>query len=397
MGRSGWVAWGLLLGALACGGGEGAASGEDALPEDSAGPWSQEAVLSYSKQYAVGTPQSVGLDEGGNLWLLDGARIGVLRPGDAKPTWTERVGQAAHGFGEDQLATASSVICGGAAGRAYVGYLARDLAQPRREDLNDPVFLQGDLDAVRLQPDGRVALEKHLALRNTNDPHFDEDRSVLTCTRVTRGPFRGELYLGTNHGVTRVRGLDFNAHRHPVFRSASGSLRIGYTWAVGLAQDGDVLVGNEWKVGIVTPPAALADWDDLAKVPWKLDTYVEALGSQEEMDLWRGFVQTRDGAYWLGSARAGVWKLTPTPRAYAKLEGLPTQRIRALAATPDGALLIGTEDRGLWRRGRDGSLARVQGVAGEKVLQLVVDDGLRPAMVLALSDAGLTVLRVGAQ
>ncbi|MFY0574178.1 hypothetical protein ACN28S_07320 [Cystobacter fuscus] len=29
-------------------------------------------MLDYSKQFAVGTPQSVGLDEGGNLWLLDG-------------------------------------------------------------------------------------------------------------------------------------------------------------------------------------------------------------------------------------------------------------------------------------------------------------------------------------
>ncbi|EPX58475.1 hypothetical protein D187_003947 [Cystobacter fuscus DSM 2262] len=380
-------AWGLLLGAWLCACGEGDGGGEGALPVDSAGPWSQEAVLDYSKQFAVGTPQSVGLDEGGNLWLLDGARVGVLRPGDSQPTWTSGVGQAGKGF-------RSSVVCGGGAGRAYVGYLAEDLEQPRRDDLDDPVFLEGDLDVVRLRPDGGVALEQHLVIRNTNDPHYDEDRSVLTCVRVARGAFRGELYLGTNHGVTRVRGLDYNAHRHPVFKNASGSLRIGYTYAVGLAQDGDVLVGNEWKVGIVTPPASLGDWDDLAKVPWKLDTYVEALGSQEDMDLWRGFVQTKDGAYWLGSAKYGVWRLTPSPRAYERLEGLPTQRIRALAATPDGALLVGTEDRGLWRRAPDGTLARVEGVAGERVLQLMVDDGLRPAMVLALTEQGLTVLRV---
>ncbi|WNG24865.1 hypothetical protein F0U62_13230 [Cystobacter fuscus] len=380
-------AWGLLLGAWLCACGEGDGGGGGALPVDSPGPWSQEAVLDYSKQFAVGTPQSVGLDEGGNLWLLDGARVGVLRPRDSQPTWTSGVGQAGKGF-------RSSVVCGGGAGRAYVGYLAEDLERPRRDDLDDPVFLEGDLDVVRLRPDGGVELEQHLVIRNTNDPHYDEDRSVLACVRVARGPFRGELYLGTNHGVTRVRGLDYNAHRHPVFKNASGSLRIGYTYAVGLAQDGDVLVGNEWKVGIVTPPAALGDWDDLAKVPWKLDTYVEALGSQEDMDLWRGFVQTKDGAYWLGSAKYGVWRLTPSPRAYERLEGLPTQRIRALAATPDGALLVGTEDRGLWRRASDGTLARVEGVAGERVLQLVVDDGLRPAMVLALTEQGLTVLRV---
>ena len=91
------LAWGLLVGVLcACGTDEG--GGGDEVPVDSAGPWSQEAVVSYSQKFAVGTPQSVGLDEGANLWLLEGERIGVLRPGDSAPRWTQRLGQAAKGF-----------------------------------------------------------------------------------------------------------------------------------------------------------------------------------------------------------------------------------------------------------------------------------------------------------
>ena len=94
------------------------------------GPWAtrapgpQDAVKSYTAAYALGSRlQSVGVDEGYNIWLLDGDAIGVLRPGDTQPTWTSGVGQAARGFGTGrELAMGSTVICGGAAGRAYVGY-----------------------------------------------------------------------------------------------------------------------------------------------------------------------------------------------------------------------------------------------------------------------------------
>lgn len=386
--RKGWVlAAALVVAGVACGG-EG---GADGLEVGSAGPWPREAVVDYSARYGLGSAlQAVGLDAGGTLWLLapDG-RVGVLRAQDTSPTWTAPLGQGAKGF-------RASTLCGGEAGRAYVGYLAEDLSQPRRADLNDPVFDEGDADALRVEPDGRVTLEAHLGFRNTNDPHFDEDRSVLTCTRVTRGKFRHEVYVGTNHGVTRVRGLAFDAHRHPVFKDANGSLRIGYMWAVGVGQEGQVLAANEWKVGIVTPPEELEAFSDLTRTPWTLDTFVDALGSQEEMDRWRGFVQTRDGTYWLGSAHRGVWSMQLSPkRAYARLAGLPTERITALGATPDGALLVGTEDRGLWRRNASGSVTQVAEVAGARVRQVVVDDGLSPAMVLVLTDQGLTVLRVG--
>jgi hypothetical protein len=65
-------------------------------------------------------------------------------------------------------------------------------------------YQKGDLDAVRLESNGAVVLEEHLwrsagvsgggqrlGIRNTNDFHYDEDRSVLTCQRVMRGRDRG--------------------------------------------------------------------------------------------------------------------------------------------------------------------------------------------------------------
>ncbi|RYZ41414.1 MAG: hypothetical protein EOO72_07910, partial [Myxococcaceae bacterium] len=98
-----------------------------------------------------------------------------------------------------------------------------------------------------------------------------------------------------------------------------------------------------------------------------------------------------------GSAEYGVWAMTPRSRStgnWSKLAGLPTDRIQALKATDDGALYIGTNGQGLWRLEKDGTtLAPVKEVAGQRVLQLVYEPTVTPAMLLVLTDRGLTVLR----
>ncbi len=371
------------------------------------GPWPTDAVKNYSVDYGIGPVQSVGIDEAHNLWLLDGARIGVLRPGTSQPVWTSHVGQASQPFGAGALAGGSTVICGGSPGRAYVGYWTYDLPVPYRQDPSDPEYLKGDLDAVRLHVDGSVSLEahlgettdssgyKHLGLRNTNDFHYDEDRSVLVCQRVMRGPHAGELYIGTNHGVTRIQGLVYNSHRHPVW-DVNGSLRIGYSYGLGIARNGDVLIANEWKIGIVPPPAALRDWDNHSVAPYRINTYVHSLNALEEMDYWRGFEQTVDGTYYLGSQRYGLWSFqlpaSGSPQSYSKVAGLPTDRISALAATEDGSLFVGTEDQGLLRLDPQKQLAPVA-VSGARVRQLVYDPSVSPSILLVLTEAGLTVLR----
>ncbi|WP_434300475.1 hypothetical protein [Corallococcus exiguus] len=399
-----------------------------------AGPWPTDAVLDYTRSFGAGTPQSVGVDEGLNLWLLDGRRIGVLRPGDTQPTWSSNVGQAAEPFGPDTLATGSTVICGGEAGRAYVGYSANEMK--RAEGIEQRTYIpwrgeagysaerfaeyrKGDLDAVRLQTDGSVKLEEHLwrttgasnagreaGIHNTNDFHYEEDRSVLNCARVTRGRDRGDLYITTNHGVTRVQGLTYNSHRHPgwyLFEDGSewGSLQCPYMHGLGIGQNGDVLVANEQMVGVLVPSPKLEDWDREqtweGPTPWSFKSYNDALNGQATDDYWRAFEQARSGRYYLGSEQYGVWGMTPKNRStgsWSKLAGLPTNRIRSLKATDDGALYIGTDGAGLWRLEADGTtLAQVRDVSGQRVLQMVYEPTVTPSMLLVLTDKGLTVLR----
>ncbi|WP_375767970.1 hypothetical protein NR798_40825 [Archangium gephyra] len=402
-----------------------------------AGPWPVDAVLDYTRSFGVGTPQSVGLDEGLNLWLLDGNRIGVMRPGDPAPRWTTGVGQAREPFGSESLAVGSTVICGGEAGRAYVGYRAREMR--RAEGISQRTYIpgpgepnytperyaeyqKGDLDAVRLQADGSVALEEHIwrttgssnrgkqiGIHNTNDFHYEEDRSVFNCARVTRGPYRGDLYITTNHGVTRIQGLTYNSHRHPGWYlittnpdgSKDESLQCPPMHGLGIAPNGDVLVANEQMLGVLIPSAKLEEWDReqtwAGPTPWRFKGFNEALNGQATDDFWRAFEQTASGRYYLGSAEFGVWAMTPKSRSagnWSRLAGLPTNRILSLKATDDGALYIGTDGAGLWRLEPDGTtLTQVQQVSGQRVLQLVYEPTVTPSMLLVLTDRGLTVLR----
>lgn len=394
------------------------------------GPWPLEAVKDYSAAYGLGTGvQSVGVDEAYNLWLLRGAEIGVLRPGDSKPTWTRGVGQAAGGFGRDKKALGSTVICGGEPGRAYVGYHTYELqptvpgrphaympapGEPHYSEQRFAEYQKGDLDAVHLESDGTVVLEEHLwrsagvsggsqrlGIRNTNDFHYDEDRSVLTCQRVMRGRDKGDVYIGTNHGVTLVRGLTYNSHRHAAWYAEGASLQAGFNWGLGIGPDGEALVANDWMVGILEPNGVLEDFDKErtweGPVPWRYKGHNAQLNSLQAFDHWRAIARTPRGTTWVGSRDFGLWRMDVKDRSsahYTRVTALPADHVTALAATDGGHVYVGTDDAGLWRLEADGeTLSRVDTVQGRRVLQLVYDPTVAPAMLYVLTDTGLTVLR----
>jgi len=404
-----------------------------------AGPWPNEAAADYSQRFGVGTPQSVGIDEGLNLWFLDGDRIGVLRPGDSTVRWTRGIGQARQAFGVDSLAMGSTVICGGGAGRAYVGYWAHEMERAdgiaQRTYIPGPgepgftperyaEYQKGDLDVVQLGSDGSIALEEHLwrtvglsnadkqlGIHNTNDFHYEEDRSIFSCARVTRGPDRGDVYVTTNHGVTRIQGLTYNSHRHPGWYlwitnpdgTQGSALQCPPMHGLGIAPNGDVLVANEQMVGVLVPSRHLEEWDREntwdGPTPWRFKGYDDALNDLASDDRWRAFQQTTGGRYYLGSDGFGLWSMVPAPASHSgatwtRLAALPSSQVPALAATDDGALYIGTDGAGLWRLEADGAtLARVAQVPGQRVLQLVYEPSVSPSMLLVLTDRGLTVLR----
>ncbi len=400
------------------------------------GPWPTDAVLNYSATYGVGAPQSVGVDDAYNIWLLKGDQIGVLRPGDTQPTWTRGVGQAAGGFSVQGKAMASSVICGGAAGRAYVGYITYALPNPEIADPSNPEYQKGDMDLVQVNADGTVSLETHLGrttsnsghnalgIRNTNNWWYDEDRGVLACTKVMRGMNRGDVFIGTNHGVTRIRGDMYNSHIHPIWYYRNGgwdptcgaqgsgcSQRAGETYAVSISKRGEVLIGNDWMLGIAIPTPNLADWDRSNLTPFQMASHVPELNSMEAFDYWRGFAHMGPGPsmrignqdrqteiYYLGSKDFGLWKLTAARRVdsnrydpfFARVNA-PSNNVTALQDTDSGVIFVGT-GAGLYRMDAAESFTHVPQVPGA-VKQLVYDPTVTPSMLYVLTSNGLWVLR----
>ena len=396
-------------------------------------------MKNYSASYQLGPIQSAGLDDGFNLWVLSGNRVGVLKPGDGAPTWSEDLGQAGLGF-------QSSVICGGRPGQAFVGYVAKDPGTTPDNPNYDPNGFRrwqpsaGDLDSVVVGQGGAPALEEHVNLYNSNDLHWNEAASILTCLKVVRGPAAGDVFTGDNHGVARLRASNcgpslafqprhdgyqtcYADHRHPAWyaNKATGEwvpdegacsthggpiecrLMIGYNYALGVAVNGDILTANNYKFGIslTTPEPGLDQWHQFTQEPWRLEFYVPELSGMETPDNWRGFTQARDGYFYLGSKDYGLWQLTATPRpdgvhygpSFAKVSGAPSESISALVGTDDGSVFVGTDGAGLWRMTPGHTFEKVAPVGGARVRQLSYDPRFTPSMLLVLTDAGLWVLR----
>ncbi|RJS21733.1 hypothetical protein DRW03_15400 [Corallococcus sp. H22C18031201] len=406
-------------------------------PVDPAGPWPQDPVLNYTDRYGLDHVQSLTVDAAHNIWLLAGSRIGMLSADTKKVVWTQNVGQAGKGY-------TSTVICGGAAGQAYVGYRAGDdipggnriasEGEPGYDPANWNYYQQGDMDVVQWDAlQGAVTLQEHLyqsmgssrptgnaplGIHNSNDYHYDEDRSIYSCARVMRGPYAGEVYIGTNHGVTRIRGLTYSSHRHPVFwvkkDDGSWSQRTGLTYGLGIGQDGAVLIGNDWKIGIIVPNPDMALWHFEDKGAfYTLNTFVEPVNGGDDtyrsgevpFAFWRAFEQTKDGAYYVGSHTEGLFRLDTQRRqqsngaytlkvqATTRVEDLGSRSINALAATDDGSLFVGTDGDGLWRIKPDRTLEKVSGVKGGGIQQLLYDPTVTPSMLFVRVNSKVYVLR----
>ncbi|TQF15133.1 hypothetical protein FJV41_15065 [Myxococcus llanfairpwllgwyngyllgogerychwyrndrobwllllantysiliogogogochensis] len=428
-------------------------------PTTPEGPWPTDALTNFSAKYDIPKVRSVGVDGAHNVWLLNGNQIGVLRAGTDRPLWTSQpIGQASLGLGweADKLAIDSTVICGGKAGEAYVGYRTHDeivggqrIIGRGEEGFSEERYVEfqkGDVDVVQLNSEGSdIVLREHLyrsagtsrpsrneplGIRNSNDFHYDEDRSIYSCVRVMSGTYEGEVYLGTNHGVTRVRGYDYSSHRHPAWwqtipnedpsKPPKQSQRAGYTYGLGLSSEGHLLIANDWKIGILPPNADLKWWDrenrdgvpaDAEISEYLLNTFVDPVnpGNDQYRDQaapqnkWRAIQKTKDGLYYVAGLGSGLWQFQANPQRhdpkkyadtdYVRIEGANTNDYTALAATADGSLFVGTAHNGLWRLTPGKQLEKVAGVSGGEVRQLIYDPRVTPAALYALVDGRLYVLR----
>ena len=403
----------------------------------------------------VGMVLGVSVDEGANVWAVDGQRIWLLAPGKAWRTFEASLGEPAVG----QLARGftAQTVCGGEAGKAYVGYLAGEIPDPTHS--TPAQRSEGDLDRVGLDAAGNLVREHHYEIHNNNGvehPTFDETRSILSCIRVNEGPRKGDLYTGSNHGLTLIRGDLYGDHRHPTFDypqcpapatpGAPPSAfdpsnpcddfpeAIGYVWNVNLSNRGYPMMAAEWMFAEATPSDDMIVWT-LKSFPWSMvgpplypvaapgtPAPVPSTDSKSWLQRWpvrfepefratnRAIAQTPDGRYWVGSVKYGLVWFEGAGKAlkrFVEVQGEPGT-ISALIANPDGSLWVGTSDNGLWKyvppvraplpsdptatpAPETGTWTRVSGIPGANVTRIHLETRSGKRQLFVGTNAGLVV------
>ena len=169
-----------------------------------AGPWPSAPITVYgSAQGLLEAPISASTDEAENIWVVTERALYLLRPGDK----TFRRYTAADGLHVGSGWTEPpdfTLVVGGAAGECFVGYYAHDT----HDHTNlDPIAHMGKMDQVRLKPDLKLEVNRY-DFHNSNDAHFWETRTITSAV-YDHFQHPGELYVGSNHGVTRVQPAKF--------------------------------------------------------------------------------------------------------------------------------------------------------------------------------------------
>src|SRR5437868_8028902 len=169
------------------------------------GPFPADPLTIYgSAQGLLEPPISASVDEAENLWVVSHSALYLLTPG-AKVFQRYTAQDGLHygpGYTE---APDITLVEGGANGECFVGYSARDTNASMFKDAHmwsDPWAHKGKMDQVLLQPDGKLKVNRY-DLRNSNDGHYYETRTI---TSMVYDHFQhpGNLYVGSNHGVTRI-------------------------------------------------------------------------------------------------------------------------------------------------------------------------------------------------
>jgi signal transduction histidine kinase/ligand-binding sensor domain-containing protein/CheY-like chemotaxis protein/HPt (histidine-containing phosphotransfer) domain-containing protein len=222
----------------------------------------------------------------------------------------------------------------------------------------------------------------------------------------------GYLWIATRSGLVRFDGVRFLLVETGSVAQAVLADRAGRLWT-GFA-NGKLVLRDGRPGGPDPEPRAIA-WD-----PGPGET-VQALFADPDGTLWAGtarglarerggrlepvplaglgavtaLARTPDGALWIGTADRGLVRFAGgTVKVFRAGEGLPSDRIRAVTAGPDGDLWVGT-DQGLgrFRTGAWTTFTTRDGLPSDTVHSLLTD---RDGLLWVGTQRGLCRFREGA-
>ena len=155
---------------------------------------------------------------------------------------------------------------------------------------------------------------------------------------------RGFIWIATQEGLNRYDGYQLKVYEH--IRADSTTLSQDFIRTLLVDDQGVLWVGTKSGVNRYD-----ADEDSFERHPF-------ASTNQEELSRGsiRALLQTRDGAYWIGTEDAGLYRIDPTSgdaRRYGRDSsadhGLPDGSVLSLYEDRKGNLWIGMEAAGLFR------------------------------------------------
>ena len=390
------------------------------------------------------SPLSASVDESENLWVVTTQALYLLTPGARVfRRYTAQDGlHVGPGYTEPPDFT---LVEGGGKNECFVGYSFHDTNvgnTPGAHTNLDPYAHMGKMDQVLVQPDGRLVVNRY-DLRNSNDGHYYETRTIMSMV-YDHFQHPGNLYVGSNHGVTRIvpakyfppRYLQtdpFNTadervwyadHVHPVAcesEPCTDPLKtpttFGDWFGLTLADDGRLWMGGLTSAGAVHYREALQDWvqswkpfnpfDPALGDPWSPAAFsVPRNGDPVNI---RGMAVTPDGTVWMASGEVENWRgptyglvaMGPTGSHPVRFDptalGAIEYNILELQALADGRLVLGFPSSGLlvWTPGdaRGHRLTQRDGLPGEQIRRLSLDRMHSPPILYVPTDGGLAAFR----
>ena len=414
------------------------------------GPFSMDPLVIYgSTQGLLEAPVSASVDESENLWVVTQRALYLLAPGARTfRRYTARDGLH-HGPGFTEPPDITWVE-GGAKGECFVGYFARDTNSRMFPDAHmwtDPWAHMGKMDQVLLQADGSMKVNRY-DLRNSNDGHFYETRSI---TSMVYDHFQhpGNLYVGSNHGITRIIPAKyyppphlatdpFNTwderqwyadHVHPsvcIGGPCDGNriLTFGDWYGLAMGDDGRLWMGGLTSAGALYFKEKLDDW----VTSWEpVNPFSPSFQRPPVFNVpdWgdpaniRGVAAAPNGVVWFVSGKVEDWR-GPTYGIAAYEEtcsgsgsnrhcrsnlsyfdptalGAAEYNILEVQALADGRLVFGFPNSGLlvWEPGESKGrrITQRDGLPGERIGRMSQDRMHDPPLLLVPTDGGLAVFR----
>ncbi|HXN81112.1 MAG TPA: hypothetical protein VN883_01470 [Myxococcales bacterium] len=409
-----------------------------------AGPWPQTPLTVYgSAQGLHEAPISVSVDESQNLWVVSHEALYLLRPGETRfHRFTASDGlHLGPGYTEYPDIT---LVEGGGPGECFVGYYAHDTHEPRdpgAHTANDPIAHMGKMDQVLLRADLTLEVRRY-DLHNSNDPHYYETRTITSMV-YDHFQHRGELYVGSNHGVTRIVPAKWRLPKTTAERSFPISVErewyadhvhpwvcmggpcpgrpstFGDWYGLAMGDDGRLWMAGLTSAGAIGWTPGLQDWRN-SWAPY--NPFVPAFGDPypgnppvflppregDYVNL-RAVAPAPDGTVWFASGEvlADSWR-GPTyglaawdgrQFTYVNPEaiGASEYNVLELLALPDGRLVLGFPSSGLlvWKPGdaRGTRVTAGEGLPGQAIGRMFLDRMVSPWALYVPTDGGLAVFR----